>query len=422
MSYLSVDNQIGSEAQTTSSSQLQANQLDIYNGTTNFHRVISSASNPLQTINIPNASGTIILNNATQTISNKMNHAQVGSATDPSYSFVGDLDTGMYRDGTNTIGFATAGVARLGISDVDIVSLLPIECSNFQAIGVGSAGNVVFGNSNSTSGMYFDVNRVNFSTNSVARLGITDTQILPSIAIRNIDGNSTSPAYSFSSATNNGMWMNTGNRLAFSISGTTVVQIGSSSLDVIGSIGCNAGTAIAPSVVCRTFGITTTGLFWTATPTLGVAVSGAQAVGFETGGMRLYGSTSGNNALYSASLLGYYEETGAITMTFSFGTNTQTGNIYITRIGRNVTCQLAGDVLRTPSTTITQITTDTAIPLRFRPVIARIVKPVLIGDGVADSMWYCTINGNGSLTFQKLTTGTSAGHAVYSFALSWSIV
>jgi hypothetical protein len=155
---------------------------------------------------------------------------------------------------------------------------------------------------------------------------------------------------------------------------------------------------------------------------LNVAVSGAQAVGFETGGLKLYGSTAGNNALYQAALLQYYEEVPVITMTFSFGTNVQTGNIYITRIGRNVTCQLAGDVSRTPSTTITTITTDTSIPLRFRPVIARIVKPVLVGDGVADAIWYVTINGNGSLTFQKLTAGTAAGHAVYSFALSWSIV
>lgn len=38
-----------------------------------------------------------------------------GSASSPTYTFEGDLDTGMYRVGTNVIGFTTAGVAALTI-------------------------------------------------------------------------------------------------------------------------------------------------------------------------------------------------------------------------------------------------------------------------------------------------------------------
>jgi hypothetical protein len=331
----------------------------------------------------------------------------------------------MYRDGNNTIGFATAGVARLGISDVDIVSLLPIECDNFRAINFGAAGNVVFGNSNSTAGMYFDVNRINFSTNSVARLGITDTQILPSVAIRNIDGTTSSPAYSFSSATGNGMWQNTGNRLAFSISGTTVVQIGSSSLDVIGSIGMNAGTSSAPSLVCRTTGITTTGLYWTATPTLNVAVSGTQAVGFETGGLKLYGSTAGNNASYSASLLQYYEDRTE-SMQFSFspgGQTTAAGNVRFIRIGNKVTMQIPSYATITNNSGGGRAyASTTTIPLRFQPSSLVMTGIVGIVNSTNNNTLSCYINA-GTIYIERLTAQFSNGDTFYcySFSMTWII-
>jgi len=50
-------------------------------------------------------------------------------AGSPAYAFDGNTDTGMFRSGSNAIGFATAGTQRVGISDsgLDISNGLPIR-------------------------------------------------------------------------------------------------------------------------------------------------------------------------------------------------------------------------------------------------------------------------------------------------------
>jgi hypothetical protein len=419
---LSVDNLISVQPTTTSSTNLQCQQIDIYNGTTNFHRLTSSASAPLLTINIPNASGTLALTSASQTLSNKMNHAQVGSATDPSYSWVGDLDTGMYRDGTNTIGFSTAGVSRLGISDVDIVSLLPIECDNFRAINFGTSGNVVYGNSNSTSGMFFDVNRVNFSTNSVQRLAIQDTSITCNQNLIIPSGTSTNCGLQFSGFPNTGLHF-TGSLLYLTYGGTNMIRCQSAQLysEVVHNF--STGTASAPGL--RGSAYSTTGLYWSSTPSLNVSVAGTQAVGFETGGLKLYGSTAGNNALYSPSLLQYYEDRTE-SMQFSFspgGQTTSAGNVRFIKIGNKVTMQIPQYAsIQNNSGGTRAYASTTAIPLRFQPPY--LVMSGLVGyvNGGNNNTLSCYINA-GIIYIERLTAQFSNGDTFlpYSFTMTWII-
>ena len=50
-------------------------------------------------------------------------------ASTPAYAFDGDADTGMFRAGANSLGFATAGVQRFSVSDsgLDITDGLPLR-------------------------------------------------------------------------------------------------------------------------------------------------------------------------------------------------------------------------------------------------------------------------------------------------------
>ena len=50
-------------------------------------------------------------------------------ASSPAYSFDNDADTGMFRSGSNTIGFSTAGTTRVSISNagLDMTNALPIR-------------------------------------------------------------------------------------------------------------------------------------------------------------------------------------------------------------------------------------------------------------------------------------------------------
>lgn len=48
-----------------------------------------------------------------------------GSAAQPSYGFANEIDVGMYRIGTDNLGFSTGGVLRLGISTTGFTQSLP---------------------------------------------------------------------------------------------------------------------------------------------------------------------------------------------------------------------------------------------------------------------------------------------------------
>ena len=349
-------------------------------------------------------------------------HSQHGSAANPSYSFQGDTDTGIYREGPNTIGFTTNGVARLGISDVDIVSLLPIECDNFRAINLGTAGNVVYGNPASTSGMYFDVNRINFSTNSVQRLAIQDTSITCNQNLIIPSGTSTNCGLQFSGFANTGLHF-TGSLLYLTYGGTNMIRCQSAQLysEVVHNF--TTGTAAAPSL--RAGSYSTTGLYWTAGPTLNVAVSGSQAVGFETGGLKLYGSTAGNNALYSASLLQYYEDRTE-SMQFSFspgGQTTAAGNVRFIRIGNKVTMQIPSYATITNNSGGSRAyASTTTIPLRFQPTSLVMMGIVGIVNSTNNNTLSCYINA-GTIYIERLTAQFSNGDTFYcySFSMTWII-
>lgn len=56
-----------------------------------------------------------------------------GTAGAPSYSFSGETNTGLYSVGANEIGFTTAGILRLSVSDSKITATIPIWASNGSA-------------------------------------------------------------------------------------------------------------------------------------------------------------------------------------------------------------------------------------------------------------------------------------------------
>ena len=426
MSYLSVDNLIGVIPTTTSSVSLECQSLDVYNGTINYHRITSSAGSPLMTITIPNASGTLTLNTATQTITNKMNHAQVGSAADPSYSFAGDVNTGFFRSAANTIGVSTAGVQRITISASNMTSTLPVQCDTFRtAGGVGGAGNVVYGYTN-TTGMWFGLNRVNFSTNSTERLNIQDTGISSSVPIRVLDGTVATPSISFNLATASGFSHTGSGRISVSAAGSSVFQFANGGFNQSSlSLLCVNGTAANPAIVSS--GYNNTGFYWSAGPVLNVSVSGTQRAAFTSNGVLLYGSTAGNNALYVPSGLQYYEEAADINDTFTFGNQNATNiPIRLTRIGRMIFMQTRLSMnFATPSTAQDTVqSTNNIIPARFRPQTVNAETCGCVDcfeAGTSRNLWNVIVNFNGRITIQRNAGTLTNTLIVNTFSCSWHV-
>lgn len=290
-----------------------------------------------------------------------------GTQASPSVSFGNYTDAGMYIDAKNTIALSTVGTKRLSISDVDISAILPIKCDEFRTrFGLGTAGNTVYGSTN-TQGMYFGLNRVNFSTDSTERLNIQNTSMNISVRSFYPDGTSALPSISFTNANTSGFALtNASGRISVSAAGSSVWQFANGGLNQ-SLLPTQVPVGSASAVGLCGSGFTSTGLYWTAGPILNVSVNGTQRVAFESTGVKLYGSTAGNNALYVPSGLQYYEESVDLACTWTYGTVSVSGPIRLTRIGRLVFFQLTTDLSFTITTASQLTSTANVVPTRFRP-------------------------------------------------------
>ena len=98
-------------------------------GDNNNFKIRNSSNNGFTTVGSVNEAnlGLLLRSGGTMT-GNILGHDGSG-ASSPAYSFNNDTDTGMFRSGTNSIGFSTAGTTRVLISDsgLDMSNGLPIR-------------------------------------------------------------------------------------------------------------------------------------------------------------------------------------------------------------------------------------------------------------------------------------------------------
>jgi len=72
--------------------------------------------------------------NATSTINGGFQGIDADSATAPSFTWTADLNTGMYRPTTDTIGFTTGGVLRLTVNSTGITSSGNVTASSDERL------------------------------------------------------------------------------------------------------------------------------------------------------------------------------------------------------------------------------------------------------------------------------------------------
>ena len=98
-------------------------------GDNNNLKIRNSANNGFTTIGPVNSANLGLLPRSGGTMTGQLLLDDSAAASAPVLSFDGDTDTGIFRVGANTIGFATAGVERVEISDagLDMSNGLPIR-------------------------------------------------------------------------------------------------------------------------------------------------------------------------------------------------------------------------------------------------------------------------------------------------------
>ena len=92
-------------------------------------KIRNAANNAFTTIGSVDQANLGLLPRAGGTMTGQLLGDDGSAAGSPAYAFDSDTDTGMFRSGANTIGFSTAGTARVSISNagLDMTNALPIR-------------------------------------------------------------------------------------------------------------------------------------------------------------------------------------------------------------------------------------------------------------------------------------------------------
>ena len=98
--------------------------------------------NPASTTTAGNFAGTVqaATFNATSTTNGGFQGIDADSATTPSFTWTGDLNTGIWRPALDTVGITTNGVSRFSVSTVAVSSTLTIDAPTFNATSTTNGG------------------------------------------------------------------------------------------------------------------------------------------------------------------------------------------------------------------------------------------------------------------------------------------
>lgn len=196
-----------------------------------------------------------------------------GTALDPSAAFTGDPDTGMYLDAANTIGFSAGGskVAEVGPGGLTMAT-------GTQFIGaVGAVGTPSFTFTGDTdSGLYSNGS----DSIGVTLGGVLVNEFVPQ-GFRTIAGTVALPSYSFTGDTDTGMYNSTGDEISFTAGGTNSLVLDTDSVVVSPgrTLMLPDGAANLPAI--NFVADSDTGIFRDTNDTLGIATNGAKVAEFD---------------------------------------------------------------------------------------------------------------------------------------------
>ena len=135
-----------------------------------------------------------------------------GSLGSPAYSFTSSTNSGLYYD--NNLTFSVNGTNELVLNGVSATFNRDIVIPNAGSLSNGDGENIVFSTSS-----------VSLQTGGISRVAINSTSTTSSVPFHAIDGGEGTPSYSFTNATDQGMYSLDSNRLGFSSGGTRYLII-----------------------------------------------------------------------------------------------------------------------------------------------------------------------------------------------------
>ncbi len=215
------------------------------------------------------------------------------SASLPGFSFNNDTDTGMYRAGANTIGWATGGTERFTLSSTGTFAMDGTNGGVIRGVD-GTSGSPSFAFTNDVdTGIFLNSDGVIGVTAAATRVATIASN--GRIALDNTNGSaflatdSTSaalPGFSFNNDTDTGVYRAADNTIGFATNGLERTRIDSAGNIIMssangGSLGLPDGTAANPTMT------------FTDDSDLGIFRNSADTLGFSANGVRV--ATLGSN-------------------------------------------------------------------------------------------------------------------------------
>lgn len=176
--------------------------------------------------NVPVLRGTVQLNS--------------GSAAAPGMAFTSDPDTGVFRPTTDTVALSAGGTEQVRVTP-DIVRIYAADfLANIARVTTafrgpdGSEATPAFAfQSTPSRGMYnAGDGRIGFATGGATIATISADGVRSYSTFRAPDGVSATPAYTFQSATDTGLYIDSNGNLAISIKGLRRLVVGSSNVEL----------------------------------------------------------------------------------------------------------------------------------------------------------------------------------------------
>lgn len=306
-----------------------------------------------------------------------------GSATAPSFTFVNDEDTGLYRIGANNLGIAAGGtkivdITTAGISVVGTFSAsTTVSAGTLLLTGNGAVGAPSHSfTSDADTGMYsIGANNIGIAAGGTKIIDITTsgtaitgtlsatTTVTAGTLLISGDGAVGAPAHTFTNDLDSGLYWIGANNIGFAAGGNKVLDIGTAGLGVTGSLstttyfltGDGAVGAPAHSFVSDT----DTGLYRIGANNTGFACGGTKILDIATTGLAVTGTISATTTVTATTL--FFSGDGAVgAPTYSFVSDTDSGVYRIGADNIGIACNGAKVLdIATTGLTITGATSTT---------------------------------------------------------------
>jgi hypothetical protein len=193
-----------------------------------------------------------------------------GSVTNPTYSFSSETNTGIYHSGSHSLDITINGTRQLQVTDTSITTNEVIKNVN----GLVTSPSYTF-TSDSTSGMFLNASGdVRLTSSGTNIFGLTTTSITSTVPFDNISGNATTPAYSFSSDNDTGIYNPAANKIAIATNGIERVTVDTNNVTSTLDVLLPDGSATTPAIGFSSE--TNTGIYHSGSHSLDITINGTR--------------------------------------------------------------------------------------------------------------------------------------------------